>query len=414
MKKTLFLLIPLLLLSACNETAIKQKKETPVIVKNTVKEKTIFSFPESKYIVKRDTIRKNQTFGEILSENNLPFPKIYKIANKIKDSFNYKQLKTGKPYTILSVKDSLDSLARPKIFIYEPDLIHYTVLNFTDIDSIKIDNKSRPVKNIEKTASVEINNSLYQDISDKELSPKLAMELSNIFAWTVDFFHLNKGDKFKVIYDDVYVDDSIYSGIGNIYAAVFNYRGKNFYAFRYPLDSTGKRFGYFDEEGRTLRKQFLKSPLKFGHITSRYNLHRFIRYYGREKPHLGTDFAAPTGTPILATANGIVTRRGYTSGNGKFIKIKHNSTYSTQYLHMSRFKKGVNVGTVVKQGDVIGYVGMTGHASGPHVCYRFWKNGKQVDALKEKLPPAKPIDKNLLPKYLSDIKNIKNKLDSIQ
>ena len=371
----------------------------------------IYGYPADDFIIQYDTIRKNETFGTILNRYNLPYSDIYKITEKIKDTFNLKNIKTGRPFVLLSRKDSLDSLPRPKVFIYEQDPIHYTIIDFRD--SIKIDFRERPVSTKRKKASVEITKSLYQNIADQNLSPKLAMELSNIYAWTVDFFHLNKGDSFKVIYDDVYIDDTTYVGIGNIQAAVFNYGGKNFYAFRYPTDSLGNDFDYFDEEGRTLRKQFLKSPIKFGRITSRYSMHRYLKMYGRVKPHLGTDFAAPTGTPIMATANGVVTRKGYTSGNGNFIKIKHNATYSTQYLHMSKFAKGIHVGSVVKQGEVIGYVGSTGHATGPHVCYRFWKHGKQVDALKEKMPPAKPIDEKIIDKYLKDIAPVKKELDEM-
>ncbi len=385
------------------------ESDQDTIVKQVAK---IYDYPKTQFIVSKDTIAPNDTFGKILTRFNLPFANVYKITDKIKDSFDVKRLKVGRPYTLLSRKDSLDSLPRPKVFIYEQDPVHYTVIDFQD--SIKVYQKTKKVTKIRKTADVTIEKSLYQDIADKNLSPKLAMELSNIYAWTVDFFHLNKGDSFKIIYDDVYIDDTTYVGIGNIYASVFNYGGKNFYAFRYPLDSLGRDFDYFDEEGRTLRKQFLKAPLKFGRISSRYNMHRYIKYYGRVKPHLGTDFAAPTGTPIMATANGVVIKKGYTSGNGNYIKIKHNATYSTQYLHMSKFAKGIHVGSVVKQGEVIGYVGMTGHASGPHVCYRFWKNGRQVDALKEKMPPAKPIDPKLLPQYLEYIKTYQKQLDSIK
>ncbi len=406
--------IYLLLLISCSSNEKKEiaksnpSKTQPEIIKK------IFGYPEKEYIIHQDTIRQNQTFGDILFSHHLTYPKIYQLATKIKNRFNIKQLKTGKTYTILSKKDSLDSLPRPRVFIYQPDNLHYTIIDFQSNDTIRVQNKTKPIKTVRKSAYVTINHSLYQDMTEQNLSPKLAMELSNIYAWTVDFFHLNKGDEFKVIYDDIYVDDSVYNGIGNIYAALFKYGGKDFYAFRYPSDSIEDNYDYFDEKGRTLRKQFLKAPLKFGHISSRYNLHRFIKYYGRVKPHLGTDFAAPIGTPIMATANGVVIKKGYTSGNGNYIKIKHNATYSTQYLHMSKFAKGIHVGSVVKQGEIIGYVGMTGHASGPHVCYRFWKNGKQVDALKEKMPPAKPIDSMKIKKYLSDIQNLKNELDSIQ
>jgi len=371
----------------------------------------IYNYPKDNFVIVHDTIAPNDTFGKILSKFNLPYTSIYRITQSIKDSFDVKELKIGRPYVMLSQKDSLDSLARPKVFIYEQDPVNYTVIDFQD--SIQVFHKKKKVTKLRKTAAVSIQKSLYQDIADKNLSPKLAMELSNIYAWTVDFFHLNKGDSFKIIYDDIYIDDTTYVGIGNIYASEFTYGGKEFYAFRYPTDSLGHNFDYYDEQGRALRKQFLKAPLKFGRISSRYNMHRYIRYYGRVKPHLGTDFAAPTGTPIMATASGTVIKRGYTSGNGNYIKIRHNGVYSTQYLHMSKFAKGIHVGSVVRQGDIIGYVGHTGHASGPHVCYRFWENGRQVDALKVKMPPAKSIDPKLLPKYLEFIKTYKKELDSL-
>ncbi len=372
----------------------------------------IYGYVKDDYIVSFDTIKKFDTFGDILNKYNLPYSKIYEITQKIKDSFDIKRIRLAKPFVVLSQKDSLDSLPRPKVFIYQNDPINYTIVDFQD--SIRVIKKKKKVSIKKRTAKVIIEKSLYQDISDHNLSPKLAMELSNIYAWTVDFFHLNKGDEFKVIYDDVFIEDSIYAGIGDIHSAYFKYGDKEFYAFYYEADSLGTDSGFYDEEGRTLRKQFLKSPIKFGRISSRYNMNRYIAYYGRIKPHLGTDFAAPVGTPIMSTANGIVVARSYTSGNGNYVKIKHNATYSTQYLHMSRFAKGLKVGSVVKQGEVIGYIGMTGHTSGPHVCYRFWKNGKQVDALKEKMPPAKPIDSLIMKQYLKDIAPIKIALDSIK
>jgi len=414
MMKNLKVILVVLAISAFSCTGNKEKKvitnkvPKPQPVKEIAK---IDVYPKDEYLITTDTVAPNDTFGKILSRLHLPYANIYKITQNIKDTFDVKRIKVGRPFVVLSKQDSLDSIPRPKVFIYEQDPVHYTVVDFQD--SIKVFHKKRKLIKKRKKAVVKIEKSLYQDIADQNLSPKLAMELSNIYAWTVDFFHLNKGDSFKIIYDDIYLKDSTYVGIGDIYAAVFTYGGKDFYAFRYPEDSLGKSYDYFDEQGRTLRKQFLKAPLKFGRISSRYNLRRFIRYYGRIKPHLGTDFAAPIGTPIMATANGVVIKKGYTSGNGNYIKIKHNATYSTQYLHMSKFAKGIHVGSVVKQGDIIGYVGMTGHASGPHVCYRFWKNGRQVDALKEKMPPAKPIDSLLLPKYLEDIQVYKKQLDSL-
>jgi murein DD-endopeptidase MepM/ murein hydrolase activator NlpD len=236
--------------------------------------------------------------------------------------------------------------------------------------------------------------------------------MSDIYAWTINFFKLQKGDEFKIIYRERFIDDTISAGIEKIDAAYFKHRDREFYAFNYTIDSTKNITDYFDEQTNSLRKTFLTSPVKFSRISSRYNLKRRIAYYGNKiRPHLGTDFAAPIGTEILATANGVVVESTRKGGNGKYVKIKHNDTYSTQYLHMS--KQAVKKGQYVKQGDVIGYVGMTGNTSGPHVCYRFWKNGKQVDPFREKLPEAEKIPENLKADYLKFIQPIKVELDNI-
>ena len=235
--------------------------------------------------------------------------------------------------------------------------------------------------------------------------------LSDVYAWTIDFTRLDKGDRFKVIYTEKFVDDSISVGIDKIKAAYFEHRGKGLYAYEFETDSIKGIVDYFDENAKNLRRAFLKSPVKFSRISSRYNLKRRIAYYGRVKPHKGTDYAAPVGTPIMATANGRIEKASYTKGNGNYVKVKHNATYSTQYLHMKRRK--VKVGQYVKQGDVIGWVGMTGNTSGPHVCYRFWKNGRQVDPFKQKLPEAKPISKELKKQFFAHIEPISNELECL-
>jgi murein DD-endopeptidase MepM/ murein hydrolase activator NlpD len=251
-------------------------------------------------------------------------------------------------------------------------------------------------------------------LDKKGLSQRLANKMANdIYAWTIDFNRLLPGDRFKVIYTDKYIDDSVYAGVDKVKAAYFEHNKKPFYAFEFETDSIKGFVDYLSEEGKNLRRAFLKSPIKFGgRVSSRYNLKRRIAHYGyRVKAHRGTDFAAPNGTPILATANGTITKSSYTGGNGKYVKIRHNATYETQYLHMSRRK--VKVGQFVKQGDVIGYVGNTGSSAGNHVCYRFWKNGRQVDPFKQKLPEAKPISDSLKVKFLDYIIPIKQQLDNI-
>jgi murein DD-endopeptidase MepM/ murein hydrolase activator NlpD len=244
------------------------------------------------------------------------------------------------------------------------------------------------------------------------LNPNLTYDVADIYAWTLDFYKLQRGDRFKLIYEEKFIDDSIFVGYGKVKAALFNHNKRNFYAYRFIPDSMKGIPEYYDEKGNMLRSQFLRSPIKFQYrVSSRYNLRRKIAYYGRVKPHKGTDFAAKVGTPIMATANGKVTESRRKGGNGNYVKIKHNNTYATQYLHMSRRK--VKRGQYVKQGDVIGYVGMTGNTSGPHVCYRFWKNGRQVDPFKQKLPSAKPLKKSLKPNYLKFIKPLEAQLDKI-
>ena len=367
-----------------------------------------FGYNLNNFTVVRDTIRKGDSFGEILERNNLGYPKIYQIAEKAKDSFDIRRLQVGKPYTLLC---SNDSLKEPQCFIYQPNKVEYVVIEFCD--TIIAYKEKKPIKIVEKEASGTITSSLSETMESQGLPYQLINDMSDIYAWTIDFFRLQEGDRFKLVYKQRYIEDSIYAGIESIDAAYFEHRGESFYAFNFTTDSTKNIADYFDENTKSLRRTFLKAPVQFSRISSRYNLNRRIAYYGyKVRPHKGTDFAAPVGTEILATANGTVTKSSYTGGNGNYVKIKHNATYSTQYLHMK--KRKVRVGDYVKQGDVIGWVGMTGNTGGPHVCYRFWKNGKQVDPFRQKLPAAESIPDSLKESYKEFIKPLKIKLDGIE
>ena len=368
-----------------------------------------FGFNLNDYVVKRDTIRKGDTFGLILERNKVGYPKIFNIAQKAKDTFDIRRgLQVGKPYTLLCSKDSLEAA---KCFIYQPSLEEYVVVNFQD--SIHAYTSRKPIKYVEKTATGIIQTNISEALDEQGLSMRLAYKMADeIYAWTIDFRRLQKGDRFKVIYTDKYIDDTIYAGVSDIKAAYFEHNKEPFYAFEFETDSVKHIRDYFDDKAKNLRRAFLKAPVQFSRVSSRYNLRRRIAYYGNKiRPHKGTDFAAPVGTPIMATANGTVTKSSYTRGNGNYVKIRHNATYETQYLHMS--KRLVKVGQFVKQGDIIGRVGMTGNTAGPHVCYRFWKNGKQVDPFRQKLPEAEPISENLKNKYFDFIKPVKEQLDSI-
>ena len=387
---------------SCGEE--KSEKSSEIIKEKII---TQFGYTLNNFTVKKDTVKSGDSFGSILENNNLFYPQIYNIVQKAKKVFDVRKINIGKPYTILFSKDSLKT---PKVFIYQPNLIDYVVVSLTD--SLWAEKKSKAVELLEFEAEGVITSSLSETMEEKKLSPLLSNELSEIYAWTIDFFRLEKGDNFKIIYSAKFVDDSIYVGLNRIHSAYFEHRGKPFYAIEFETDSKRGLFEYFDENGKNLRRAFLRAPVQFSRISSRYDLKRKIAYYGRIRPHFGTDFAAPIGTPIRATASGTVVKSSYTRGNGKYVKIKHNGTYSTQYLHMD--KRGVKVGQFVKQGDYIGTVGMTGNTSGPHVCYRFWKNGKQVDPLRQKLPEAKPISKELKKRYLTYMLPVKNQLDSIE
>ncbi len=365
-----------------------------------------YGFDFNKFFAKEYKIKKGDTFGDILENNGIDYPDVYQILQKIKSSVNVRKLQIGKPYTLLFTKDSIRT---PKYFIYHPGPIGYTVVNLRD--SVYGKKIEKPVRVVELQATGTIKSSLYETMINSGYNSMLTYFLADVYAWTIDFTRLEKGDRFKVIYTEKFVDDSISIGIEKIKAAYFEHRGKGLYAFEFISDKNKGIIDYFDDKAKNLRRAFLKSPVKFSRISSRYNLKRKIAYYGRVKPHKGTDYAAPVGTPIMATANGRITESRYTKGNGNFVKIRHNNKYSTQYLHMKRRK--VRVGQYVKQGDIIGWVGMTGYTSGPHVCYRFWKNGRQVDPYKQKLPEAKPISRSLKVEFFEKIEPLKIKLSCL-
>ena len=335
--------------------------------------------------VAEEIVNEGQTLGEILYFNHIDHPQIAEIVNKSKGIFDVRRVNSGQKYTLINSNDTLSELC---YFIYEENATDYIVFDF--VNGINIYRGKKKVKTKLKISQGTINSSLSETIDKLGISPRVSIKLSEIYAWTIDFFKIQQGDAFKVYYENNYIDGE-YIGIGRILAAEFTHKNQKFYSFYYKEN---ENYGeYFDESGRTLRKAFLKAPLDFYRISSRYSRNRKHPVTGQWKGHFGTDYAAPKGTPIMTTANGTIVTASYTRNNGNYVKVRHNGTYSTQYLHMSKIKSGIKKGIYVKQGDIIGYVGSTGLATGPHVCYRFWKNGKQVDPYKQKLPPGDPIKK---------------------
>ena len=407
MGKYLSIVLCGLFLFACGnkETAKQDIDKVEVIEKSVVVE--AYGFNLDDFVVLKDTVRPGDSFGELMLKNKVDYQKIFKISTEFKDTFDVRKFNVGKPYAILKSKDTSEIA---QFFIYENDKIKYTVLDLRD--SVSAYTRKKRVKFIERTASGVISSNLSEAIDEQGIDYMVTNNLSEIYAWSIDFFRLQKGDKFKVIYKEKYINDTIYAGAEPIEAAIFEHNGETFYAFAFQTDSLKNISEYYDQNAKNLRRAFLKAPVEFSRISSRYNLNRRIAYYGyKVRPHKGTDYAAAIGTPILATANGTVVESTRKGGNGKYVKIQHNSTYSTQYLHMKN--QNVKKGQHVRQGDVIGWIGMTGNTGGPHVCYRFWKNGEQVDPLKEKLPVAEPIVDSLKTDYLKYINPIKKKLDSI-
>ena len=363
-----------------------------------------FGIYEEGFDVGRHKIRSGQYFGDILGSCGLDQRYLHNLSVKYRDVFDVKRLKSGKYYTLFSSRQT----GKPAYFVYETNDIEYVVYDFLK-DTVFAATKE--VQFAEKTASGTIKSSLYQTFYDNDIDPQVGMELADIFGWVIDFYRLQQGDRFKVIYQEKLVEGKP-AGVHRVLSAVFNHAGNDFYAFYYQPDSLS-RGEYFDESAHSLRKAFLKSPLKFSRISSRFSksrLHPVLKTY---KPHLGVDYAAPTGTPILSVGDGIVVEAHYTKNNGNFVKIRHNNTYSTQYLHMSKFAAGVKPGAKVSQGQVIGYVGSTGLATGPHVCFRFWKNGVQVDPLKVAIPPSEPVSAKYLGDYNKKVTEMKKEMESL-
>lgn len=386
-------------------TSCKNSQEDFVIEDvETTKPIIDYGFHYDDFNVHYDTIQSQDTFERILKKQNLNGKKVAEIIRIIKDSFPT-SVRFKRPYICLRSKDRYNKL---QYLIYQPNRIDYYLVDLTD--SIVGFKKSRPLTFKVRTIAGELTGPLTKTLRNMKVDPTLSGRLTKVYAWSIDFFKSKIGDKFALSFTERYINDTIYDGVDSLRAAFFEYKGEKIYAFPFVQDRNGKT-DYYDENGKALKNFFLKAPLKFVNITSRFSKSRFHPVQLKWKAHNGTDYAAPTGTPIMTTAAGVVEQAGYTAGNGNFVKVKHDKTYSTQYLHMSKIL--VRRGQRVKQGEIIGKVGSTGLATGPHVCYRFWKNGVQVDALKLKLPNSQAMESRNLPRFKEQMRPLKRELDSV-
>jgi len=346
--------------------------------------------------IERGVVRKNQSLSEILSFYDIGSEIIHQIASMSRPVFDVRKMKVGNPYTILFSKDTVPEML---YFIYEEDAVSYITYGLED--KITVKKGEKPLIRDVKTTSGIIETSLWNAMVEQGDDPGLASELSEVYAWTIDFFGIQKGDYYKVVYEDLKVEGKSI-GVGKVLAACFHHMGSDNYAFRF---GTKGETGYYDEKAQNLQRAFLKAPLRFKRISSKFTYSRMHPVLKIRRPHLGVDYAADYGTPVQTIGEGTVIDKGWDKkGGGNYIKIKHNSAYTTLYMHLSGFAKGIKAGARVHQGDIIGYVGSTGLSTGPHLDFRFFKNGQAVDPLKVESLPSEPVARE----YLEEFNHLKD------
>jgi murein DD-endopeptidase MepM/ murein hydrolase activator NlpD len=364
-----------------------------------------YGFDLNRFEVVQGSIKRNEVLSELLSEYGISMAEIGKLNQTAADVFPTNKLLAGKDYTIL-----LDpNTHKAQYFVYEPSALFYIVYDLTG--ETKAYRYDRKVDIVQKQAVGTLKTSLWDAMDELELPNLLAIKMEEALRNSSDFFRAQKGEQFKLLYTEKMVEGKSV-GIGQVLAAYANFGGEDAYSFWFESEDQEVQ-GYYDENARPMKKAFLKAPVEFTRISSRFNLNRFHPILKRVKAHLGTDYAAPQGTPIMAIADGVVVEATRSGGNGIYVKIKHDAVYTSQYLHMCRHAQGIRPGVHVGQGQVIGYVGSTGLATGPHVCFRFWKNGQQVDFLKEKLPRPEPMTGPHVEAFFHVRDSLKQSLDAI-
>ncbi|WP_346856734.1 peptidoglycan DD-metalloendopeptidase family protein [uncultured Draconibacterium sp.] len=387
----------------------KTAKKSEVIAQDTVVEVKVpvlkYGLPVDSFSIETGKVKNNQYLSQILNEKGVGMGTIDKIARKSRSVFDVRKIKSGENYAIFSSQDSTN---QAKYFVYENSAVEYTVFELTD--TLGIYKGEKEVQTRQRTAHGVVESSLWNAMDDNGQDPMLAKEFEKLYAWTIDFFAIQRGDRYRVIYDENYVD-SVSVGLGKIYAAEFEHYREPNYAFLFEQDSI---WDYFDDKGNSLRKTFLKAPLEFYRISSRFSNGRMHPVLRIRRPHHGVDYAAPKGTPVMSIGDGTVIAKAYQKGGGgNYLKVKHNHTYTTTYMHLSGYAKGISTGTRVRQGQVIGYVGATGIATGPHLDFRVHMNGRAIDPLKMKADPVAPVDSSHMERYILLKDSLMNELQKI-
>jgi len=366
----------------------------------------LFNIPIDSFNVVPGKVRTGQNLSDILVSKGISMSKIDEISKKSILTFDVRKMKVDNPfYFFMNKKNS----SKVDYFIYEINPVDYVVYQLSD--SLRIYKEKKPIETLIKSASGAITSSLWNALAAQALDYNLALSLSDIYQWSIDFYGLQKGDKFRVVFEENFVNGKSI-GIGRIFAAQFFHNKENFYAFRFTQDNEDS---YFDDKGQSLKKAFLKAPLKFSRISSSFSASRFHPVLKIYRPHFGVDYAAPTGTPVMSIGDGTIIAKAYQpAGGGNYLKIKHNSVYTTSYMHLSGYASGISTGVRVRQGQVIGYVGATGLASGPHLDFRVFFNGSPMDPLKVKSEPGIPVDKKYMADYTTHRDSMMTKLSAIK
>ena len=358
--------------------------------------------------VHRYTIQKGDNLASILSGLGFTGTDAEQITGVISPLYPPSKMQIGNIYATIATPDSTSAIQH---LVFESSKTDFVVVDLCS-DSLKAYESSKPVTLQRRYAESTITSSMWNAITESGASPLLALKLSDMYAWQIDFFDIKEGDSFRLIYDEAWIDDTTFVDVVSVEGAVFTHQGQEFMAVPFQQDSTRE---YFDANGNSLRKAFLKAPLDFFRISSKFSNTRFHPVLKRYRPHHGVDYAAPAGTPVKTVGDGVVIEKGYQrNGGGNYLKIRHNNAYTTTYMHLSRFAKGIQKGGSVRQGDVIGYVGSTGLSTGPHLDYRVHKNNQPVNPLKMEVPPSHPVKPELRDSFMVIRDNLLMQMDSLQ
>ena len=401
---TLLAFVSILLVCSCGRSEATHENECLTSVTHEQFEENKLGFCPDSLRCQDGKVKSGQFFSTLLGSLGMTAQQAYNLTQACDTVFDVKTLRVGNTYkAYYSSGDQFEYL------VYDRDRMHQVVFDCTEPYELWVYEK--PVTRNEKYADVTISSSLWNDMIAADVSPLLILSLSDIYAWTVDFFGLQKGDRFRVLYQETVCDGDVIS-VDTVRYAVFSHRGEDFPAIMYDQQDGGNL--WWNEKGESMRKAFLKAPLKFSRISSGFSYARKHPVTRKVQPHTGVDYAAPKGTPVMTIGDGVITSMKYEGAGGNTIRIRHNSVYSTAYLHLSGYAKGLKVGQRVRQGDVIGYVGSTGRSTGPHLDFRVWKNGTPINPLKMDSPPAEPLKQENMESFTQTWQSYQHQIDMIQ